>query len=243
MVLKRKNPSFESEEQTNAGATATEPSPGEAPWSEEDKPAAPTTALAPRASTAVAARVSPAEIEAVKRLKNAYTVQYDSLASVQATQGSFNERETNTNLGAELILELLSYQDQFVCSPNDDKAPKDLVRYSADGVTASDGTDLKAHLEFLKEVWPNARINQRYVVVGALNAAERSDKFDGSLVQIDLSPKSKSQFDRYLVQSAFDIAKGKITGEQAKVVRLTAEVATNANNQKYTLVRFATCLD
>ena len=59
-------------------------------------------------------------------------------------------------------------------------------------------------------------------------------------MQIDLSPKSKGQFDRYLIQSAFDLSRGKITGEQAKVLTLTAEVAYNADKKDYTLVKFAT---
>lgn len=201
----------------------------------------PSVAVAPVGRSALAVRNNE-DMNAIKGMKNAYTVQYDSLAQILAAQGTFSERESDTNMGDKLVFELMSYQDQYVVSPNDDKAPKDLVRYSADGITCSDGTDVKEHLLHLKEElnYKNARVNQRYVLVGALVSAQRSKDFDGQLMQIDLSPKSRGQFDRYLIQSAYDIGKGKFTADEAKVLEMTAEVATNGANQKYTLVKFAT---
>jgi hypothetical protein len=254
MVLKRKNPAaFEQAEQdagvqeTQAEATKAATSPAanaEAPWDPAEVAAAgpaATKALVSQPRGALVAQANPkVNINVVKNLKDQYPVQYDSLAQITASQGRFADRETGTNLGSELLFELLSYQDQYVVSPNDDKAGKDLVRYSADGVTCSDGTDCKQHVADLREMgWKNARINSRYVIVGALNSAEKSDAFDGLLMQIDLSPKSKSQFDRYLIQSAFDLVKGKITEEQAKLVDIIAEVVTNTANQSYTICKFS----
>lgn len=185
------------------------------------------------------------DINVVKKLKDAHRVSYDSLAQITAGQGQFIDRETKVTLGGEILLQLLSYQDQYVISPNADTAPKDLVRYSDDGVTCTDGTDCKQHVADLKELgWQNARINSRYVLVGAvLNTEKNADKFGGKLMQIDLSPKSKAQFDRYLIQSAFDLSTGKITEDQAVYLDLTAEVATNTANQSYTKVNFATHME
>ena len=262
MVLKRKvNAPFESAEpnaeqaaqdagvkETQAEATKAAVSPAanpEAPWDPAEVAAAApaaTKALVSQPKTGLVAQSNPkVNINVVKNLKDQYPVQYDSLAQITASQGRFADRETGTNLGSELLFELLSYQDQYVVSPNDDKAGKELVKYSADGVTCSDGTDVKTYVNDLREMgWKNARVNSRYVIVGALNAAEKSEAFDGLLMQIDLSPKSKSQFDRYLIQSAFDLAKGKITEEQAKLVDIIAEVATNTANQSYTICKFST---
>jgi hypothetical protein len=142
------------------------------------------------------------------------------------------------------LFELLSYQEQFVVTPNDNKATKDVVRYSADGVTCSDGTDVKQHLADLRELgWVNARVNARYIIVGSLLAAEKSDAMDNTLVQIDLSPKSRSQFDRYIIQSFYDLAKGNITEEQARVLDLSANVTKNSKGDIYTIVKFATHKD
>lgn len=235
MVLKRPNtPTTFEDMETESAVGVADPKP-EAPVS------TPSVAVAPVGRSALAVRNNE-DMNAIKNMKNAYTVQYDSLAQILAAQGTFSERESDTNMGSKLVFELMSYQEQFVVSPNDDKAPKELVRYSADGVTCSDGTDVKEHLRHLKDElnYQNARINQRYILVGALVSAERSKDFDGQLMQIDLSPKSRGQFDRYLIQSAYDIGKGKFTADEAKVLEMTAEVATNGANQKYTLVKFAT---
>lgn len=235
MVLKRPNtPTTFEDMETESAVGVAEPR-VTAPVS------TPSVAVAPVGRSPLAVRNNE-DMNAIKGMKNAYTVQYDSLAQILAAQGTFSERESDTNMGSKLVFELMSYQDQYVVSPNDDKASKDLVRYSADGITCSDGTDVKEHLLHLKEElnYKNARVNQRYVLVGALVSAERSKDFDGQLMQIDLSPKSRGQFDRYLIQSAYDIGKGKFTADEAKVLEMTAEVATNGANQKYTLVKFAT---
>ena len=256
MVLKRKAPAeFEAPQETAVQESAATATPDNTPWAEEEAAAAPAAgAASPPAKTAalvtapkqggLVASVAPkVNMNHVKDLKDKFTVQYDSLAQLQASQGQFMDRESGLSLGSELLFELLSYQEQFVVSPNDDKAGKDVVRYSSDGVTCSDGTDVKQHLADLRELgWANARVNSRYIIVGALLAAEKSDKMDGVLVQIDLSPKSRSQFDRYLIQSAFDLAKGKITEAQATVLDVSAEVAKNTNDKIYTVVKFATHL-
>ena len=254
MVLKRKLPGDTQANTSVETAAVARPPENDTPFGDEPGVAAPPPAPTPAASPsappaakvlgALAVTPSSEDIKAVTSLKNAHEVQYDSLTNITATQGRFADRDSNTNMGAEIVFELLSYQDQTVVTPNDDKAPKDLVRYSANGVTCSDGTSCTQHLADLKELgYTKARMNSRYILVGALSAAEKTDKFDGQLMQIDLSPKSKGQFDRYLIQSAFDLSRGKITGEQAKVLTLTAEVATNADGKTYTLVKFATYKD
>ena len=255
MVMKKVNPENTGSSNESADAAAGDPQ-----WAEEERGTQPDAAqVTPEKTAAVAApatkspalqakpqalALNSADIAVVKNLKGAFHVAYDSLTSLQATQGRLVERESAKPLGAWADFELMSYQDQYVVSPNDDKAPKEHVRYSEDGIVCSDGTDVKAHLADLKELgYANARVNARYVVVGAILGAEKSDHLNGTLAQIDLSPKSKAQFDRYQVQSAYDLAKGKITAQQAVRVRMTAEVATNAAKQSYTLVKFATLTD
>ena len=262
MVLKRKAPAeFEPQQTTAVQEPAAQPGakppvPDSAPWTEEEAAAAPaaTTAVAPAKTAAlvtapkqghlVAAQVPKVNMNHVKELKDKFTVQYDSLAQLQASQGQFMDRESGLSLGAELLFELLSFQEQFVVTPNDNRATKEVVRYSSDGITCSDGTDVKQHLADLRELgWANARVNARYIIVGSLLAAEKTDSMDGTLVQIDLSPKSRSQFDRYLIQSAYDLAKGLITEAQSTVLDLTAQVAKNAKGDIYTVVKFNTHVD
>lgn len=262
MVLKRKAPAeFEPQQTTAVQEPAAQPGakptvPDSAPWTEEEAAAIPaaTPAVAPAKTAAlvtapkqghlVAAQVPKVNMNHVKELKDKFTVQYDSLAQLQASQGQFMDRESGLSLGAELLFELLSFQEQFVVTPNDNRATKEVVRYSSDGITCSDGTDVKQHLADLRELgWANARVNARYIIVGSLLAAEKVDSMNGTLVQIDLSPKSRSQFDRYLIQSAYDLAKGLITEAQSTVLDLTAQVAKNAKGDIYTVVKFNTHVD
>lgn len=265
MVLKRKAPAeFEAPQEPVGPDTPAATAPKSEPWTEEEAAAAggastatataPAKTVAPAKTTAMVSAPKQGGLVAsnspkvnpnhVKELKDKFTVQYDSLAQLQASQGQFMDRESSMSLGSELLFELLSYQEQFVVTPNDNKATKEVVRYSADGVTCSDGTDVKQHLADLRELgWVNARVNARYIIVGSLLAAEKTDAMDGTLVQIDLSPKSRSQFDRYIIQSFYDLAKGTITEAQSTVLDLTAQVAKNGKGDIYTVVKFATHKD
>ena len=245
MVMKRINP-----ETTGAADTSTDN--GAPAWAEGEEPegtqtaptqtavvTAPTTkAPALQAKGGVVAR-SAAEIDVIRGLKDAYPVAFNTLTTVMAAQGRFSLKETGQPLGTDITLELMSYQDNYVVSPNDDSAPKEHVRYSDDGITCSDGTPCLTHLADLKELgYTKAKINARNVVVGALLSAQGTKEFDGTLVQIDLSPMSKAQFLRYQIQTAYDISKGKKDPDAAKISKLSADVATNNDKKQYTLVKF-----
>lgn len=245
MVLKRKAPAdFEQMEQDAAADEA------QADQTRAVDPSQPSTApqpgevvTAPR--TALVANSRPkVDINHVRNLKNFFKVQYNTLPVLQAVQGQFMERGTTNSLGSELLLELLSFQDSFVITPNDDKGGKDLVRYSDDGITCTDGVDVKQHLHDLKEMgWKDARVNSRYVIVGAVLASEKGEAFNGKLVQFDLPPTSRGKFDEYLIQVTYDLAKGVCTPEQAVILDLTAVVGKynkDGQDKMYPMVKFAT---
>jgi len=58
-------------------------------------------------------------------LKNALTVDYNTLEQVIATNGNFMLRENDKVLGDQVDFEVLSFQDSWVVSPEDQKAVKD----------------------------------------------------------------------------------------------------------------------
>lgn len=220
-------PAFEDEEGT-AAAPAAESAPA-------DVPTAPTL----RANAALAVPKGEGEMYAVRDLRNQLRVDYNTLAQVQATQGSFIDRETEEVLGDEVVIELLSWQDSYVCSPNDDAAPKELVKYSEDGITTKDGTSMADHLASLKDDgYAKAKITHRVVLVGALKSANKGENLVGELVQIDLPPTGKAQFDRYVANCAWKIRSGALSAEASKTVKLTASIAKGQGSVKYTLVRF-----
>lgn len=192
-----------------------------------------------QASTNVA--VSRPSLNPFADMEKVYEVEYNTLTQLMATNGNFLEKENGTVLGDAITLQLMSYQNNFVLSPGvDGEDAKKLVRYSNDGITTKDGEDCVGYLNDLKQAGYNkAYMSKRVVLVGALLDAGKAPQMADSLVQIDLAPTSKTLFDRHVIQSAFNISKGKTTKDKASTLRLTAKVAKNASNQIYTLVNFA----
>ena len=133
---------FESEEKDETMTQDT------APAAEQAAPA--TTALAAPRTSALATANSVVKMNVISALKDTFRVEFDSLPGIGASQGTFNLKADDTDIGAEISIQLLSYQESWVASPNDTKADVELVKYSDDGVTSRDGINLLAHLEDLK---------------------------------------------------------------------------------------------
>jgi len=227
MSLLKNTPAFETESEVAVdAAVASTTTPAQ------------TAAVAVKPVLAVAAAPK-LDMKVLDKLEGALEVEYNTLAQIITTNGNFVDRETKANLGDTILFELLSYQKSFVITPNDDKAPKEVVRYSNDKVTCSDGTMVAEHLQWLKENgYPKASIKDRVVVVAALQVcAKNGDTYNGTLAQFDLSPASKTQFDRYKANTAYSLGKGAITAEQATQVKATAELAQKGTDT-YTVAKF-----
>lgn len=200
---------------------------------------APVTAVAvkPTAQVAVAKPVANARV--LESFKDAMPVEYNTLEQIIANQGNFQERESKVNMGDTIVFELLSYQASFVVSPEDDSAPDDAVRYSMDGVVCSDGTMVQEHLEWLHENgFPAARLKERAVVVAAIETAAKTDKFNGTLMQLDLSPASRTMWNRFLANAAYGLKIGKYNEESVKRVKAETSLAQGKGNNTYTKVSF-----
>lgn len=213
----------------------------------DDTTAATATTTVSKASTAVAQAKTAAvavgnkvDLRVMDQFKDALKVEYNTLDQIIATNGNFMDRESNTVLGDTIVFNLLSFQDSYVVSPNDDNAPDDIVRYSDDGVTCSDGTDVQVHLAFLKENgFPKASLKERAVVVAAVESATKTDKFNGQLVQLDLSPSSRTMWKRYMANVAYALSIRTVSAD--KVNRVKAETALKQKGTNtFTQVQFST---
>lgn len=201
-------------------------------------PASASTAVATQRSTGVAVAASGPDADFVGSVKNAMVVEYNTLAQIKATNGNFVERETNTILGDTITFELISWQDSYTVSANDDKAPKESVRFSDDGVYLKDGTPVDEYIAELKaDGWARAGKKQRAVVVGGIQQAAKSANFNGMPVQFDLSPESRNLWVRYQALSAYGQRAGKLTAEKVKNVKATTRLVTKGSNT-YTVVDF-----
>jgi len=76
------------------------------------------------------------------------------------------------------------------------------------------------------------------VLVAALKTTSKPVGMEDVLVQFDLSPASKTMWDRYMVNVAYKVGVGKLSVEAAKLVTATAELANSGANT-YTLAKFS----
>lgn len=191
------------------------------------------TSLTVTGETALAMRETRRQLQGYK---DALPVDYDTLDQIIASNGVFMDRETKAVLGDTVVFEYLSFQDSWVVSPEVKDAPKELLRYSKDGVVCSDGTMVQTHLDHLKNNgFPDARLKQRVVVVGAVESASKTSAFNGKLVQFDLSPKSRTMWNRFQTQIAYAMAKKTVD----KIGRVKAEtVVKTAGTDSYTVGTF-----
>lgn len=160
-------------------------------------------------------------------MKDQIPVDYNTFPQINITNGNFVDRESKVVLGDTLVFELLSYQDSYTVSPEDDKAPKEMVRYSDDQVTCSDGTLVKDHLDFLRAAgYPQARVKQRAVVVGCIESTSKPSKFVDEIMQFDLSPASRKHWQRFMANTIILLRKGKRTEEQLRKIKATTQLVS-----------------
>lgn len=179
-------------------------------------------------------------LDAFSDIKGALPVEYNTLTSIKATNGNFVERETSTVLGDQVVFDLLSFQDAYVVSAGSDKADKDTLSFSNDGITCTDGRSVADAVAGLREQgWDKAGVKHRLTVVGAVQSASKTDKLNGSLVQFDLSPESRVLFQRYQATAAYGIRVGKLTKDKALQIKASTRLVTKGSNT-YTVVDFVT---
>lgn len=192
-----------------------------------------TSALAnpnPTASAIMSANV-------ISGLKGAFRVEFDSLPAIGASQGTFNLKADDTDLGAEVKIQLMSYQSSWVASPNDTKADVELVKYSDDGITSKDGVNLLKHIEDLKsQGYSKAKIAHRVVLVGELLESKIPCDNVGELVMVDLPDSGRRAFNSYTLQASYAVAKGRKSAEDAAILTLKAVPEKTKSGEKFTKV-------
>lgn len=225
----------------NKSSTTTAPAAFE-PMGEEAatsvKSASTSVAVASTSAGALTVGATRQDSQVVASLKGSMPLEYDTFKGIVIEKGFFTEKGSTESLGNEITLSLLSWQDLYVCTPKDNDADAELVRYSDDGVTASDGTSMAEHLQSLKEAgYSKAKIEQRIVLAGGLEKCEKPTSLLDKPVIINLSPSNRKAFIQYQGESAYAILKGKRNKEDALLVKMTCSVAKYEKNT-YGLVAF-----
>lgn len=222
------NAAFESEDET---AATTAPAATAAP--------AATTAVATQTTRAVSTAKAVVTQNVLSDKKDAFYVEFDSMPRLAAEQGSFTVKDSSeADLGPEIKMELMSYQESWVASPNDKKADVELVKYSDDGIESKDGVNLQQHIADLKEQgYDKAKIAHRCIIVGELlSAGPAGADLVGNLIQVDLPETGRRSFNAYALQASWAVGKGRKTAAEAAVLTLKAVKEKSRNNEVYTKI-------
>jgi hypothetical protein len=209
----------------------------------EEKTAAPSEqrAVAAAPNRAVGAAVMKAD--PFKPLDNALTVDWNTLPRVMATNGGFQNKETQKMMGDELKLEILSIQEHWVVSPggdiNDEEA-RPYLKYSDDGKTTREGEDVQDCVQRAIDAgYTKAALKKRCILVGALVfPGSKMPEMEGDLIQIDLAPNSLKNFNQHRFTTAYKVGKGQVAAETANIVKITALVK-NENKLNWTEALFS----
>ena len=179
-------------------------------------------------------------------MKDAMRVEWDTFPMMKTGQGRITSMVGGTKIdfGKWVNFDLLSYQDNWLVSPGGDTdEAKKLAKYSDDGTSLKDtGQSVQEYIEELKKLgYPDARLSQRLIALISLSDCEGEAAIsEGQLFQIDMAPTTRSAFEQYRKQSAYDISKGKLTSDGWSAgIRATATVRTQAGSTKeYTVLTF-----
>lgn len=243
MSLLKKQPEFETMDETvGADQTVVNTEAAQTGKTEPkaDAPAASASTAVVEQSTRAVASVGGRKVQAaLENLRDALPVDFNTLTQIIASNGNFVDRETKTNLGDTLVFQCLSFQDNFVVDPGDEDAPNDVVKYSNDGVYTTEGVPVaEALAEMHARGYVKARLKQRTVVVGGIISASKTDTYNDTLVQFDLSPKSRVQWDRYRANQQYKLKVGRISAEAIERIKATTEIAQGPDNRAFTIVKF-----
>jgi hypothetical protein len=144
------------------------------------------------------------------------------------------------SLGKTCQVTIVSYNNTFAVAPNQDGAPKDMCKFSTDGVNLNDGSGLVAdHVAFLKEEGYEKAASKRYVeLIAILDDAENDHEEIGNMVTFSLSPMSVKAFERYRLQSTVKLGMNPNLSEESLArVTITAK-PKSFGNKDFTMLDF-----
>lgn len=173
--------------------------------------------------------------------KNAMTVKFNTFPQVQTKQGSFIAADGNKKLGDELVVQLVSFQDQWQVAPGDieNAESKKFLRYADNPTTAENGDNLAEVVALAKEAgFHKAKIQQRMILVVRVVESPKDASLVKKIVQFDLAPSSVAGFQRHQMNVTFAISEGELAeGTNPAFMRIRA-VPKEQNKMSWTEIEF-----
>lgn len=192
------------------------------------------TEVAAPTSSSLAVRM--AQVDPFTKMENAIKVDYNTLTRIMVTNGNIQNKDTKQLMGPEATIELISIQKHWVMSPGGDQKDEESLEYlkfSDDGITVRGTGQLMTEAQQIAvdASYEKARIVERLILVGMMiDAGKLASTMNGELVQMDLAPRSKDNFNRHRVSTAFRIGRELQEPKGAEVVKITCDVQSKGSN-------------
>jgi len=163
---------------------------------------------------------------------------FGTLTRLKSGSGDIVDSDGDS-IGGWVDLNIMSFSETLTVSPNDDKAPNDTVRFSQDGKTIDGNPDITVAdaLRTMKEDYPESSVKKYYVAVGAVIGAEKSNDYDDTVIELQLSPQSIKAFNNHNVQVQFKVAMKKLSADCVTNIRFTATNRKRKTGGNYTILQ------
>ncbi len=200
---------------------------------------APTNALA----------VSKKHVGALSTLENVFdpsTLDFNTFPRVTVGLDGFSV-DDGRDLGKQIGIEVMSYNDRWVCAPGDDSdEAKKLVRYSLDGKhidapgTDDDGRSCAEYITELKEVhgMSDAGLKKYQAIYGFMTYAndEVIDEVEREIIGLQVPPQSRALFLRHQITHGVKITRGLVADDP--MVWCKQEKKAGTGTKKFALIHF-----
>ena len=174
-------------------------------------------------------------------IENAFIADFGTLPRLLASNGCVMDGDKK-NLGGYVVGQVLSWNKRWTITPAAKNAPDNLVKFSMDNQTLDDGSNMPVAdyvAELKAQGYPDACSKEYYDVIVNLQEAEKDSELVGGMVQIQMAPQSRKDFDAFRLQTSFRISNGSTDMDAANRVKFSANVISGKTN---TWTQFKTSL-
>lgn len=174
-------------------------------------------------------------------LEDAFIADFGTLPRLLASNGCVMDGDKKI-LGAYVVGQVLSWNKRWTITPAAQNAPDNLVKFSMDNQTLDDGSNMPVAdyvAELKAQGYPDACSKEYYDVIINLLEAEKGSDLVGGMVQIQMAPQSRKDFDAFRLQTSFRISNGGTDIDAANRVKFSATVISGKTN---TWTQFKTSL-
>lgn len=192
-------------------------------------------------STAVKKRIGPA-YEDFRNVIDPASMEFNTFPRITVGLDGFSD-DNKKELGKKIKIQLLSFNDRYVCSPGVMNAETtELVKFSTDGKSI-DGTgqDCMEYIKQLRDVdgYTDASLKHYMTVYGLLTFANDKELpvEDQGVVGVQVPPQSRAFFTRLQVDTGIKLAQ-RLISEAPETLVLTQEKA-DGKNAKYANIKFS----